>query len=60
MITTLFANGKKNSLYKEYVVDKEDEITKVSKSNCCMGSTIFVIENQTLYMLNGKDEWVKV
>ena len=60
MVSILFENGKKNSMYKEYVVDKEEEIAKVCKSNCCVGSTIFIIENQNLYMLNGKDEWVKI
>jgi hypothetical protein len=38
---------------KRYVSDKQDEISKIDLRTTRMGSTCFVIENNTNYILNG-------
>ena len=43
---------------KRYVSDKQDEISKIDLRTTRMGSTCFVIENNTNYILNGDGKWV--
>lgn len=39
---------------KRFVCDKSDELSKINRRNTLMGSTCFVIENNTNYILNGE------
>jgi len=43
---------------KRYVSDKKDELSSINLRTTRMGSTCFVIENNTNYILNGSGEWV--
>ena len=43
---------------KRYVADKKSELSDINLRATRMGSTCFVIENNTNYILNGKGEWV--
>ena len=41
---------------KRYVADKKSELSDINLRATRMGSTCFVIENNTNYILNGKGE----
>ena len=41
---------------KRYVSDKKDELSSINLRTTRMGSTCFVIENNTNYILNGSGE----
>lgn len=43
---------------KRFVADKKSELSDINLRATRMGSTCFVIENNTNYILNGKGEWV--
>ena len=43
---------------KRYVCDKSDELSKIDLRTTLMGSTCFVIENNTNYILGGDWKWV--
>lgn len=53
-------NGQDTYNLKEFIVDTYDEITKINTSIVAPGSTCFVIDTSKHYMLNTKDEWIKV
>jgi len=44
---------------KVYVCDKKDELSKIDFRTTTMGTTCYVIENSTTYILNGSKTWVK-
>jgi len=50
-----FDNGNMN----EYVVDHENELALVDpeRLNLVMGSSVYVIDTDTAYILNGAKEW---
>lgn len=43
----------------EYVADSESEVDLIP-TDCAPGSTIFVIENSNVYMLNTLKQWVLI
>lgn len=53
-------SGKTTYNLKEFTVDVESDISKINKSQLAVGSTVFVIDTSTSYMLNSKREWVEV
>lgn len=42
-----------------YVADTEEDV-KSLPTTCKMGSTAFIIETSSMYMLNSKGEWKKI
>ena len=46
--------------YKEYILDKEEDLDKVPVNGCAPGSTCFIIETSDVYMLNSNKEWKKI
>ena len=44
---------------KKFVVDFETDIAELP-TNCTPGSSAFVIENSSAYMLNNNRKWVKI
>ena len=45
--------NRKQAGVKDFVCDKKDELSKIDLRTTRMGSTCFVIENNTNYILNG-------
>lgn len=45
---------------KHYNLDTEDELKKINVNREVMGTTAFVIDTSTRYMLNGSKEWKKI
>lgn len=43
----------------EYIADTEADVATVP-TKCAVGSVIFVISTQNLYMLNSNKEWVLI
>lgn len=58
MIQILKQNGEVPYGINEYVVDTKAEMFRISK-NVSMGSSVFVVEENKTYILNGKKEWVE-
>ena len=55
------ANGKRIAYgIKHYNVDTLDDKDSLSVANLKMGSTCFVIENSSKWMLNGNHEWIEI
>ena len=46
--------------YKEYILDKEEDLDEVPITVCASGSTGFIIETSDVYMLNSNKEWKKI
>ena len=44
--------------YKEYVLDKKNDLANINTGECCPGSVAYIIDSKELYMLNSKKEWV--
>ena len=60
MAISIFSNnGKEHYGVKHYVVDTEAEAIMLPTSDHA-GSTAFVIENSSTYMLNNTKQWCKV
>lgn len=57
MIKILSQNGKIAYGVKEYIIDKKEELNTYN-FQCDMGSSVFIIETQETYILNGKNEWI--
>lgn len=57
MIKILSQNGKIAYGVKEYIIDKKEELNTYN-FQCDMGSSVFIIETQEAYILNGKNEWI--
>lgn len=45
---------------KHYNLDTEDDLQKINVNREVMGTTAFVIDTSTSYMLNGSKEWKKI
>ena len=56
MISLLSQRGQVQYDKYEYVADKKDELEKIPKKG--QGTIVLVIENSTVYILNGSNEWV--
>ena len=59
MYSLISNRGIYNIALKEYVVDFETDVSTVP-TDAPAGSTCFVIDNSTTYMLNHQKKWVKV
>ena len=46
--------------YKEYILDKEEDLDEVPITGCAPGSVCFVIETSDVYMLDSNKEWKKI
>lgn len=45
---------------KHYNLDTEDDLKSINVNREVMGTTAFVIDTSTRYMLNGSKEWKKI
>lgn len=52
--------GRTTYNLKEFTVDVYDDISKINVSHLAVGSTVFVIDTSTSYMLNSKRQWIEV
>lgn len=53
-------SGKTTYNLKEFTVDVESDRFKIDTRQLAVGSTVFVIDTSTSYMLNSKREWKEV
>ena len=59
MINIREQGGKTAAYLAEFTVDKEDEIAELPVfPACAKGSVCLCIEDSTIYILNGENEWV--
>ena len=49
--------NKEGTNMKEFVCDKKADMADIDLRVCGMGTTCFVIEEDTIYILNSKKEW---
>ena len=52
--------GKTAYGIKAYVLDTVDDLVRIDPANLYPGSTAFIIDSSTHYMLNNKKVWMKV
>ena len=58
MIQILKQNGEAPYGLNEYIIDKKEELSKIPK-NISMGSSVFIIEENKTYVLDGKKNWIE-
>lgn len=58
--TTIYSNGQRANMVREFVVDTEADIASINTSQLLPGSTCFVIEQSQWYMLNHQYQWKPV
>ena len=59
MINIRKQSGRTTAYLTEFTVDKEDEIAELPVfPACAKGSICLCIEDLTVYILNGENEWV--
>ena len=59
MINIIEQGGRTTAYLTEFIIDKEDEIAELPVfPACAKGSVCLCIENSTIYILNGENEWV--
>lgn len=58
-ITVTKTNNSPNPDYKEFTCDTASDVANLP-TNCCAGSSAFVIETGALYMLNSLGEWREI
>lgn len=54
----LIGYSETSSGVKEFIADTEEAVNKLP--SCEMGSTVFVIETQRVYMKNSNGEWKEI
>ena len=59
MISPMSINGKPAYGVAEYVCDYTSDIEKLP-TNCSAGSTAYIIEDGSYYIMNSLKEWVKM
>lgn len=59
MIATTQVDDKVAYGVNSYCCDTEADVPNLPKT-CNAGSTAFVIETSSLYMMNSKKEWIKI
>ena len=57
MINVIKQSGKDTAYVIEYVADKETDLADIDTNDCVQGSTCFVIENSSVYMLDSNKVW---
>lgn len=50
--------NKEGTKIKEFICDKKEDMADIDLRVCEMGTTCFVIEEDIIYILNSKKEWV--
>jgi hypothetical protein len=60
MVSVGANRNKKAYGIKHYNLDTEDDLQKINVNREVMGTTAFVIDTSTRYMLNGSKEWKKI
>ena len=50
--------GRVDYNYKEFMLDTEEDISKIDVQSCIEGSSVYIISTGNLYILNSKKEWV--
>lgn len=60
MITITKNSDNIASYVMEYVADKDADKDDIPVKSLGAGSTVFVIETGTAYMLNSEKEWVEI
>lgn len=58
MIQIFKQNGNTAYGMYEYMIDTKTELSKIP-TNIAMGSTVFIIEENKTYVLNGNKEWIE-
>ena len=58
--TTIYSNGQRANMVREFVVDAKANMNEISTDQLLPGSTCFVINESQWYMLNHSYEWVSV
>lgn len=58
MVQILKQNGDVPYGLNEYIIDTKTELSKISK-NIAMGSSVFVVEENKTYILDGKKQWIE-
>ena len=58
MIQILKQNGEAPYGLNEYIIDTKEELPKIPK-NISMGSSVFVVEENKTYILDGKKQWIE-
>lgn len=58
-ITEIKTRGTPNSEYHEYTCDFDSDVANLP-TNCCAGSSAFVIESGKLFMINSLGEWREI
>ena len=59
MIQILKQNGEAPYGLNEYIIDTKEELSGIPKNNTSMGSSVFVIEENKTYILNGNKNWIE-
>jgi hypothetical protein len=59
MYSLISHRGIYNEAIRKYIVDSEADMPTVP-TDAPAGSECFVIENSSVYMLNHKEQWIKV
>lgn len=57
MINVIKQSGKDAAYVMEYVADTEADLTDIDTNDCVQGSTCFIIENSSVYMLDSNKVW---
>lgn len=59
MFSLIRYKNMQNTVFRKYLADSVSDIAELP-INVAVGSTVFVIENSTRYMLNHQKQWVKI
>ena len=43
--------------YKEFYLDRADELNSIDVSSCCPGSVAYIMSTGDVYMLTNEKEW---
>jgi hypothetical protein len=61
MIVIREQSGKTATYVTDYIADTEEELEELPISpQCAKGSTCLCVENNSLYLLDGTNHWVRI
>lgn len=61
MINIRQQSGQERAYITEFIIDKEDEVANLPIfPQTAKGSTCLCIEDSSVYMLNGENQWVAI
>lgn len=58
--TTTYLNGHSDNMVRKFVIDTATDITGIDTAQLKPGSTVFVIDTSSYYMLNHQQEWIPI